>query len=265
MKTQESNLVKSSGEILKLRRAAGLSSTLHTMAMGLGITGQSEKELALTLEFLRNKSGVKEWAYETIVGAGERSNILHAKPTQRIMNDKELVLIDMGVKLDGYCSDITRTWPVGEKFTKEQKEIYRIVLKAQKEVIKNVRPGKTLGELHELCRESLLDGLVRKGIAKKGDLERLFPHKTSHWIGELVHDQCPYFYQDGSEIRLSPGMCFTVEPGLYFKGFKSKYRDIGIRIEDVVLVTENGCEVLTNVPKEVAEIEGVRGLIHGRT
>lgn len=260
MNSIKSNLVKTKTEIENIRKACLISSQLHLLAMSMRNVDITEKELSLILDKLKASSGNLSWAYQTIIGAGERATILHAKPTKRSMKEEELVLIDMGVKYKGYCSDITRTWPVGNKFTREQKTIYKIVLKAQKEVIKRVKPGETLSRLHEVCRYYLSEGLLSKGIIRKNELDHYFPHKTSHWIGKYVHDHCPYEYKDGSDIVLSEGMCFTVEPGLYFKGTNSKYESIGIRIEDVVMVTENGAEVLSHVPKEIAEIESIRYL-----
>jgi Xaa-Pro aminopeptidase len=262
---KQSNLVKEQVEIINLRRAGELSSQLHTLGMSQALIGKSEANLAKYFnslkESMKDSMKVSAWAYPVIIGASERSTILHAKPTRRIFNDGDLVLVDMGLKYKGYCCDITRTWPAGKKFSKEQKKIYKIVLKAQKEVIKRVRPGVSLDYLHEVCKKFLLEGLLSKDITKSENIERYYPHKTSHWIGRDVHDKCPYYYIDKSPITLSRGMCFTIEPGLYFKNTNSVYEGIGIRIEDVVLVTENGCEVLSNVPKEIDEIEAIRSLV----
>lgn len=253
-------LVKDTSQIKALREAGAISSKLQLLAMSLSVVGQSERQLHNKILAYFEHSGATGWAYPGIVGSGQRATILHAKPTQKKIKKQELVLLDLGVKYAGYCSDITRTWPAGRKFSKEQKTIYEIVLKAQLEVIKNTKPGNNLVDLHQTACESLTEGLLRKGVMKKIDIKKVFPHKTSHWIGSKVHDSCPYFDTEGLPIKLSAGMCFTIEPGLYFDSFDSLYKGIGVRIEDVVLVTEDGCELLTHVPKEVAEIEYIRSL-----
>lgn len=241
-----------------MRKACGISSQLHTLSMTGAVSGLSEKKLADKLVKFYNTTEAASWAYPMLVGSGKRATIIHAKPTQKKMQSGELVLIDMGVKCDGFASDITRTWPIDKKFTREQKTIYQIVLNAQKAVIKASRPGETLTGLHELSRKLLLEGLLRHKIIGKNGLSEVFPHKTSHWIGRLVHDACPYFNEDQTAVKLDAGMVFTVEPGLYLKDNYGKFSNIGIRIEDVVLVTEDGCEVISSVAKEIEEIEELR-------
>lgn len=256
-----SHLVKSSNEIELVKKACQLSSELHQLVMSEDLTGLSENDLAKKITTHKQASQnlkSSQWAYPLIIGCGIRANQLHAKPTTKKIKNSELVLIDMGLKYKGYCSDITRTWPVSKKFTTEQKEIYQIVLSAQKEVIKKIKPYESLVSLHEFCQQTLLEKLLSKSIINKSDLETFFPHKTSHWIGKNVHDNCPYFYKDDTPIQLSAGMLFTVEPGLYFKNLKSKYNNIAVRIEDVVLVTEKGHQILTTAPKEIEEIEYLR-------
>lgn len=261
MNNNKGTLVKEASQIKALREAGAISSKLHLLAMSLSVVGQSERQLHNKILDYFKHSGATGWAYPGIVGSGHGSTILHAKPTLKKMKEQELVLLDLGVKFAGYCSDITRTWPAGTKFSKEQKTIYEIVLKAQLEVIKNIKPGNDLVTLHQTACDSLTEGLLRKGVMKKVDIKKVFPHKTSHWIGSKVHDNCPYLDKDGQPIKLSAGMCFTVEPGLYFgSSFKTSYSAIGVRIEDVVLVTENGYELLTHVPKEIEEIENIRFL-----
>ncbi len=260
MKTNQSKLIKKRSEIEKLRKASTISSALHSLAMSQTVIGKSETDLATYLNKQRECTKASGWAYPTIIGSAGRSTILHAKPTKKILNENELVLVDMGVKYEGYCSDITRTWPAGKKFSKEQKVIYQIVLNTQKECIKRVKPGVSLYDLDDFCRKDLLDQLRSKGIVKSKNIDRYFTHKTSHWIGQDVHDKCPYQYLDKSPVILSPNMCFTIEPGLYFKESKSKYEGIGIRIEDVIRVTEEGGETLSQVPKEIDEIEAIRAI-----
>ncbi len=256
--SRKSSLIKNSEDIKAMRKACGISAQLHTLSMTGAVSGLSEKNLADKLVRFYNTTEAASWAYPMLVGSGKRTTIIHAKPTQKKMQSGELVLIDMGVKTDGFASDITRTWPVDKKFTREQKTIYQIVLNAQQAVIKAAKPGQTLTGLHELSRQYLLDGLLRHKIIGKDELSEVFPHKTSHWIGRLVHDACPYFNEDQTAVKLDAGMVFTVEPGLYLKDSYGKYSNIGIRIEDVVLVTEDGCEVISSVAKEIEEIEALR-------
>ena len=255
---QKSSLIKNKEAIKAMRTACGISSQLHMLSMTGAVVGLTEKELAQKISRVYETTEAGSWAYPMLVGAGSRTTIIHAKPTQKKIKDGELVLIDMGVKYKGFASDITRTWPAGKKFSKEQKTIYDIVLKAQKEVIKATKPGETLTGLHALAKEILLEELLRHKVISKDQLSEVFPHKTSHWIGRLVHDACPYFNEDETAVKLEAGMLFTVEPGLYLKNRKDKYNSIGIRIEDVVLVTEDGCEVISSVAKEVDEIEELR-------
>lgn len=255
---QKSSLIKNKDALKAMRTACGISSGLHTLSMTGAVVGLTEKQLAEKISRVYEKTEAGSWAYPMLIGAGSRTTIIHAQPTQKKINDGELVLIDMGVKYKGYASDITRTWPAGKKFTKEQKTVYEIVLKAQKEVIKATKVGETLTGLHALSREFLLEGLLRHKIIKKEELGAVFPHKTSHWIGRLVHDSCPYINEDETAVKLEAGMLFTVEPGLYLKNRKDTYNGIGVRIEDVLLVTEDGCEVISSVAKEVDEIEELR-------
>ena len=257
----KSYLIKTDHEVNLIRKACEISSQLHTLAMKEDLSFTSEQQLAKMLDQYKQNFGNTSWAYPIIIGSGQRATQLHAKPTSKKIKKSELMLIDMGVRYQGFCSDVTRTWPVDHRFTKEQRDIYKIVLSTQKEIINKIRPYETLESLHHYCKESLLDKLLSKKIIKKSDINEIYPHKTSHWIGRKVHDECPYYYQDNSPIQLSPGMVFTVEPGLYFKKINSIYTHIGVRIEDVILVTKNGSEVLTNLPKEIDEIEYLRSQI----
>lgn len=256
--SRKSSLIKNKEDISAIRKACGISSQLHTLSMTGAVSGLTEKNLADKIVKFYNTTEAASWAYPMLVGSGKRTTIIHAAPTNKKMKSGELVLIDMGVKCNGFASDITRTFPVDQKFTREQKTIYQIVLNAQKAVIKATRAGETLTGLHQLSRDLLLEGLLRHKIIAKDQLNEVFPHKTSHWIGRLVHDACPYFNEDQSAVKLEAGMVFTVEPGLYLKDGFGKYSNIGIRIEDVVLVTEDGREVISSVAKEIDEIEALR-------
>lgn len=249
---------KEKGEIENLKTAGEKSSEVHRLLMQQKTVGKTEREISNWIEgqfLLRNM----QWAsYETIVGAGERSTILHARATDQMILSGDLVLVDAGAEWRGYCADITRTFPSGNKFSKEQKFIYQTVLEAQKKVISLVQPGASLQQLHREVLEFYKEAFqVDEATGKK-----LMPHSTSHWIGLDVHDPCFYVDDCGSEIKLQMNMTFTVEPGLYFNqiaGFE-KYNGIGVRIEDDVVVTEKGCQLLTSVQKEVDEIEQLRAM-----
>jgi Xaa-Pro aminopeptidase len=255
--------IKEESEIQLLRKASQQSSAVHKMLMQQNLVGRSEREISNWMEaqfLLQNMQWV---SYETIVGSGERATTLHARATDRIIQKNELVLIDAGAEYQGYCADITRTIPSENKFTQEQKDIYKIVLTAQKKAIQFAKPNATLKEIHEVATNSMIEDLSRivgeENIVKE-NFKKLMPHSTSHWIGLDVHDPCSYQDEKGHDIRLTSGMTFTIEPGLYFKnilGFE-KYNNIGIRIEDDIVITDSGCEVMTNAPKEISEIEELR-------
>lgn len=247
---------KEADEIDFMRTAAQKSSAVYQELFQKNLLGASERDIANFLESEFMKQGMHWTAYETIVGSGERGTTLHARATERILRSGETVLIDAAGEWQGYCADITRVLPVGKSFSKEQKTIYEIVLKAQKEVLKGIRPGETLTSLHETAQQFLLEGLKEAGIT--GEISELMPHSTSHWIGMDVHDPSSYVDESGNAVKLSEGMSFTVEPGLYFRDKSSAYYGIGVRIEDDVVVTDQGCEILSSAPKEVEEIENLR-------
>ncbi|WP_413943839.1 aminopeptidase P N-terminal domain-containing protein [Bdellovibrio sp. HCB-162] len=257
-------LVKDNHEISLMKEAGRRSSLVHRELMKQNLIGKSEREVVGWIESQFMAQGMPWTAYESIAGAGERSTILHARGTDRILNEGEIVLIDAGGEYQGYCADITRVLPVGKKFSAEQKKIYQIVLDAQKAVLENVKSGVTLKNLHEIALTHLSEGMLKNGFAKdtvQENLGKFMPHSTSHWIGLDVHDPSSYVDDSGNALKLAEGMCFTVEPGLYFRegiGVPSQYLGIGVRIEDDVAVTATGAELLTSVPKEISEIEGLR-------
>ena len=256
-------LVKSSEEILCLKEAGARSSKVHTLLMQQPLIGKTERQISNFIEAGFLLEDMQWTAYETIVGSGDRSTILHARATDRVVQDEDSILVDAGGEWTGYCSDITRVLPAGRKFSETQKQIYQVVLAAQKEALAVVKPGNTLQEIHDLGQEVLIEGLARLGLPGtlvRQNMGELMPHSTSHWMGLDVHDPSPHMDDSGEPIRLGSGMCFTVEPGLYFNGLESfkKYNGLGVRIEDDVIVTESGCEHLSAVPKEVEEIEQLR-------
>lgn len=257
-------LKKDENEIEQLKEACARTSKVHRELMRIPLIGKTERQVSNWIEahFLMEDM---QWAsYETIVGVGSRSTILHARASDLIIKNADSVLVDAGGEWKGYCADVTRVVPAGSGFSENQKSIYNIVLSAQKLVLRAIRPGTSLKDLHSIATESLIEGLVKKCHYKEAlvrdNIKKLMPHSTSHWIGMDVHDPAPYIDDAGNEIRLSSGMTFTVEPGLYFRDSKefAKYAGIGVRIEDNVVVTENGNEVLTDVPREVDEIEQLR-------
>ncbi|WP_374029555.1 aminopeptidase P N-terminal domain-containing protein [Bdellovibrio bacteriovorus] len=247
-------LKKDADEISFMREAAVRSSRVHERLMRQSFVGKSEREISNWIEAQFLLEGMQWTAYETIVGAGERSTLLHARATDRIIQNDDIIVIDAGGEWKNYCADITRALPAGKRFTAEQRRVYETVLTAQKNVLREIRPGQTLQALHQLTKESLIEGLAIAGYSRETlneDVSRLMPHSTSHWIGLDVHDPAPYVGDTGEALRLEEGMTFTVEPGIYDKG-------IGVRIEDDVLVTANGVEILTSVAKEIHEIEALR-------
>jgi Xaa-Pro aminopeptidase len=214
-------------------------------------------------------------AYPSIVGSGPNATILHYVVNDRRAQDGDLVLIDAGASVGLYCGDITRTFPVSGRFTEPQRRVYDHVLRAEEEAIAMVRPGVTVKEIHEATRDRLIAAMVELGLlsgeveelAKGEEFKRFYMHQTSHWIGLDVHDAGDYRAHggDGEWHPLRPGMVLTIEPGLYIPAdapdVPDELRGIGVRIEDDVLVTEDGCDVLTrDVPADPDEIERlVRG------
>ncbi len=258
----QTRMIKESYEIEQLKVAGKKTSASFLNLMKKSFVGHKETEIAnwIELEFL--KADMPWTAYTTIVGSAERSTILHGRPTSRTIRDGEIVLIDAGGEWNGYCSDVTRVMPAGKQFSRKQKNIYNAVLKSQLHALENIRPGITLNSLNELTRKFLLENLQSIGLDKsllEEQVRDLMPHSTSHWIGLDVHDPAPYCDDDGNEVRLQPGMCFTVEPGVYFRQQNfAEYFGMGVRIEDDVVVTDGGCELLTDIPKQADEIEEIR-------
>ncbi len=262
-------LFKSAEEIRIMRRAAAISAKAHGRAMQAAQPGMAEYELEAELmhEFL--KHGCAAPAYNTIVGSGANACILHYVENTRVMQDGDLVLIDAGAELDHYAADITRTFPVNGRFSPEQKAIYQLVLDAQLAAIAAVQPGAHWNTAHETVVGILTEGLLGLGLLKGSKQENLekesyrqfFMHRTGHWLGMDVHDVGDYKV-DNQWRELEPGMVMTVEPGLYIApdcaGVEPKWRGIGVRIEDDVLVTKTGHDVLTQgAPKGVADIEAL--------
>ena len=261
-------LYKSRAEIKMMRQAANIAARAHKRAMGLCEPGMMEYELeAEFLHEFRKAGG--EPAYPSIVGGGANACILHYTENNAQLNDGDLVLIDAGAEHQCYASDITRCFPVNGRFSPAQRAIYQLVLDAQLAAIEEVYPGNTWNAPHEAAVKVITKGLVKLGLLKgrpatlikEQAYRRFYMHRTGHWLGMDVHDVGDY--KVGDEWRvLESGMVLTVEPGLYIpagsKGVARKWWDIGVRIEDDVLVTRDGHDVLSkNVPKQVEEIEAL--------
>ena len=261
---EQLRVCKSEAEIALMEDACAISAVGHVEAMRRCRPGMTEKELVAWLGFVFVSAGGAA-AFPPIVGGGAHACVLHYKDNEGILNDGDLVLVDAGAERDGYCGDISRTYPVGAKFSGPQQQLYEIVLAAQKAAIAAAVPGQTVAAVHEAASQCILEGLAALGLlppeSPKGAERAFFMHRTSHWIGIDVHD--PGAIDGDQAPALRPGMALTVEPGLYIaEGAKvpDPYVGIGIRIEDVVLVTERGPRVLTaGVPKEIEDIERLAG------
>jgi len=264
----EQRLRKSRAEQQVMRRAAHISAQAHCRLMRLAAPGLEERDLETEFQHACAEQGARHLAYPSIVGGGINGCILHYVENDATLRDGDLVLIDAGCELDGYASDITRTFPVNGRFTRPQRALYELVLEAQRAAIDTSRPGVSWNAPHEAAVKVLTKGLVRLGIlsGKVGKLieeeayKPYYMHRTGHWLGMDVHDVG--HYKSGGDWRaLEPGMVLTVEPGLYLpdtKAVPKPYRGIGIRIEDDVLITEDGNEILTaDVPKDPDEIEAL--------
>ncbi|MBD8827334.1 Xaa-Pro aminopeptidase [Pseudomonas sp. CFBP 13602] len=262
-------LYKSAAEVKVMRRAADISARAHVRAMQACRAGLHEYSLEAELDYEFRKGGAKMPAYGSIVAAGRNACILHYQQNDAVLRDGDLVLIDAGCEIDCYASDITRTFPVSGRFSPEQKAIYELVLEAQHAAFAAIGPDKHWNQAHEATVQVITRGLVRLGLLK-GEVDELiardahrafYMHRAGHWLGLDVHDVGEY--KVGGEWRvLEPGMTLTVEPGIYIApdnlSVAKKWRGIGVRIEDDVVVTKKGCEILTEaVPKSVAEIEAL--------
>lgn len=262
----EMRLIKKKDEIKLMRQAASISAAAHIRAMEQTRPGRYEYQVQAELE-CEFRLGGSEWpAYPSIVAGGENACILHYTENNCVLNDGDLLLIDAGAEYDCYAADITRTFPVNGQFSGPQKALYEVVLASQKAAIDAVAPDRPLIDYHDAAVGVLTDGLIDLGLlsGERNELiethayQPFYMHRTGHWLGMDVHDVGDYKIEDEWRL-LEPGMVLTVEPGLYIsprEGVDSKWHNIGIRIEDDVLVTRTGNENLTDkAPKEVADIE----------
>ena len=262
----ELRLFKANDELKLMQRAADISIEAHEAAMRAAKAGVREYELQAEIERVFRRHDA-EPAYGSIVGAGSNACVLHYRANNAIMRDGELVLIDAGAEYRGYASDITRTFPVNGRFSKEQRALHDLVGAAQAAALAQARPGVAYEAGHDAAVQTLTEGLLSLGLLKgkldkaiaDGSYKRFYRHKTGHWIGLDVHDVGDYRI-DGESRLLEPGMVFTIEPGLYIapddKTVAAKWRGIGIRTEDDVLVTRDGHRVLTDrLVRSADEIE----------
>lgn len=259
-------LVKDAHELDVMRRAAQISTSAHKRAMRAAAPGRAEYEIEAELLHEFRHGGAQAPAYTSIVAGGANACVLHYVQNDARLNAGELLLIDAGCELDGYASDITRTFPVNGKFSAAQRDIYQLVLAAQAAAIAEVVPGASWNAPHDAAVRVLAQGLIEFGLCKgsvdkvieSGDYRQFYMHRTGHWLGLDVHDAGDY-KRDGAWRKLEPGMVLTVEPGCYIRpgaGVPAHFANIGIRIEDDVAVTAKCNEVLTlAAPKTVADIE----------
>jgi Xaa-Pro aminopeptidase len=274
----EMRLFKDAEEVAIMKRAAAISAEAHRRAMRTSRPGLREYQLEAELLHEFRRQGSQFPAYGSIVATGSNACVLHYRASDAEIKDGDLVLIDAGCELDGYASDITRTFPANGKFSGPQKALYEIVLASQAAAIAETRPGKRFMDGHDAAVRVLAQGMLDTGlldkdkvgsledVIEKGAYRQFYMHRTGHWLGMDVHDVGEYRESLGAADekpwrKLEPGMVLTVEPGIYVRpdaGVPEQFWNIGIRIEDDALVTDNGCEIITiDAPKSVADVEAV--------
>jgi len=243
----EMRVIKEEWELERMRKAMDITRLGIEEMMKAAKAGVMEYEVEAAYDYILKKNGVVDKAFGTIAAGGKRGTILHYDKNNQQVNDGELILIDAGAQWGWYAGDISRTFPVNGRFTERQKLVYNIVLEGQRRVIEAVKPGIPFSSLNELLKDYYFDALKEIGLVEtKEDVAKYYYHGVSHYLGAETHDIGRYI-----DRSLQPGMVLTVEPGLYIEEW-----EIGIRIEDDVLVTENGCEVMTSAMiKTVEEIE----------
>ena len=268
--TQEMRLIKSADEIAQIKKALAITQKAHHHAMKVCAPEQKEFMLQAEYEHIFKKEGAYSDAYTTIIAGGNNANTLHYIKNDAILKAGDLVLVDAGCEYGFYASDITRTYPVNGKFTTAQKELYAMVLDVQLKIIKAIKPGGSKKALQALSERLLTEGMIKLGILKghvktfmdEKAHKKYYPHGIGHWMGIDVHDPCPYSDDNGDEILFAEGMVLTIEPGIYLpeedEALPEKYRGVGIRIEDDILVTKEGCENLSaGIAKSMEEIENI--------
>jgi Xaa-Pro aminopeptidase len=264
----EMRLIKDAHEIALMRRAGDISAAAHRRAMQAARPGANEYEVEAVLQHEFRRCGAQAPAYTPIVAGGANACVLHYVENNAVLRDGDLLLIDAGCELDGYASDITRTFPVNGRFSGPQREIYELVLAAQAAAIAAVRPGARWNAPHDAAVAVLAQGFIDlkllggtlDTVLAQETYKQFYMHRTGHWLGLDVHDAGEYKV-DGAWRELQPGMVLTVEPGCYIRpapGVPESFAHIGIRIEDDALVTGGGCEILSAAaPKSIADIEAL--------
>lgn len=263
-------IFKSKEEIDAMKRACSITADAHKAAMKETRPGMNECEIEAFIDYQFRKNGSQRVGYGSIIAGGKNACCLHYRANNEVMKDGDLLLVDAGAEYNYYTSDITRTFPIGKKFSKTQATIYDLVLKAQLECIAMAKPGATMAQIHRHASEVLVEGALSLGLMKgkteeiiaSGEVKRLYPHGTGHWLGMDVHD-IGLYQINGEPRKLEAGMMFTIEPGFYIqpedKDSAAEYRGIGIRIEDDILITPTGCDVMTaGAPKAREEIEALK-------
>jgi Xaa-Pro aminopeptidase len=261
-------LLKDADELATMRSAAEISGAAHIRAMRAAAPGRMEYEIEAELMHEFRRRGSQFPAYWPIVASGANACVLHYRENNARLSDGDLLLVDAGCELDGYAADITRTYPVNGRFSGPQRDVYSLVLEAQRAAISSVAPGRAWNDAHDAAVNVLAQGFIdlklcsgtRDSVIESGDYRRFYMHRTGHWLGLDVHDVGEY--KDSGQWRpLAPGMTLTVEPGCYIRPaaeVPELFWNIGVRIEDDVLVTGQGCEVLTGIaPKDPAELEAI--------
>jgi Xaa-Pro aminopeptidase len=263
-------LIKSDEEILQIKKAIDITAKAHHEAMKSSRGGMYEYELQAKMSYVFLSNGAPSEAYGAIVAGGNNANTLHYIDNRDVLRDGDLVLIDAACEWELYASDITRTFPVNGKFTDAQRDVYEKVLEVQLKVIDAMKPGVKRDWLQQYSEELLCQALIDLGVLS-GECESLLeskahkkyaPHGIGHWMGLDVHDPCPYVDDEGESLSFFSGMVMTIEPGIYIRvddeTVEEKYRGIGIRIEDDILITAEGCDNLSAmIVKTVEEIEGM--------
>ena len=262
----EMRLFKEPEEIDVMRRAASITAEAHQAGARLMRAGSYEYEVEAAIDYTFRRRGAAGPAYETIVGGGKNATVLHYVSNADKLCQGDLVVVDAGCELEGYASDVTRTYPVGGRYEGPMKALYEVVLTAQEASLAESRPGRTLEDVHRASLHALVEGLIELGLLE-GERDELiekqayapfYMHRTSHWLGLDVHDVGSYAL-DSKPRPLVPGMVFTVEPGLYVvpdAEADARFRGLGVRIEDNVVITDSGHENLTeSIPKRPADVE----------
>ena len=270
----EMRLIKDGHEVALMRRAGDISAAAHRLAMQAARPGVAEYAVEAVLQHEFRRCGAQAPAYTPIVAGGVNACVLHYVENNAILADGDLLLIDAGCELDGYASDITRTFPVNGRFSGAQRDVYELVLAAQAAAIAMVKPGAHWNAPHDAAVAVLAQGFIDlkllggtlDAVLEQETYKQFYMHRTGHWLGLDVHDAGEY--KTGGEWReLQPGMVLTVEPGCYIRpgpGVPEAFAHIGIRIEDDALVTDGGCEILSAAaPKSVADIEALMRDRHG--